>query len=67
MTNDFGTPVAEPATVPATTKLLELLAQNFTVLEDFHPAFTGSLTLMDRASRSAVTIVIVESADNSDD
>lgn len=63
MKDNFGREVKEPEAVPATIKLLALLQDNFIVLEDFHPGFTNSVTLVDRESTSAITLVIVESSD----
>jgi hypothetical protein len=61
--NDFGYDVKEPEAVPATAKFIELLAgSNFVVMEDFHPGFENSLTLVDQETKSAITVVIVESA-----
>lgn len=58
--------MSTPPTVPATTKFLELLqASDFSILEDFHPAYPDSLTLIDPSTHSGITIIIVESADNS--
>jgi hypothetical protein len=57
-----------PATVPATLRFLALVAESeFAVLEDFHPAWPGSVTLVDPHSRSAITVAIVESADADED
>jgi hypothetical protein len=54
-------------TVPATVKLLSLLqGSGFIVLDDFHPNFPDSLTLVDPDTRSAVTIGVLEAADSHD-
>ncbi len=54
-------PASPVQTVGATVKLLTLLADNFDVLDDFHPAYPGSVTLVDRDSHSGITVQIVES------
>lgn len=56
------------ATVPATVKLLSLLQDSgFAVLENFHPGFPDSITLVDADSDSAITVQIVESSDATTD
>lgn len=63
MTNHSSPMPPRPETVPATLKLLSLLAEHFDVLEDFHPAYEDSITLVDSETRSGVTLVIVESVE----
>lgn len=63
MTNTPSGPSGPPQSVPATLKFLELVADHFQVLEDFHPAYEDSITLVDKTTRSAITLVIVESAE----
>jgi hypothetical protein len=61
--------VKPPKAVEATTVLLSALQDEsspFEVLEDFHPAFADSITLVHQESGSAITFVIVESADKED-
>lgn len=71
MKNDFGHAVPEPPTVPATAAFLELLSDPlkspFEVMEDFHPAFAGSLTLVHPSTHSAITVVVVESSDDGEE
>lgn len=58
----------EPRTVPATQKFLDLLqGSGFVVLDDFHPGVNGSMTLVDRETSSAITLVIFESSDEDDE
>jgi hypothetical protein len=66
MRDDFGNKVRPVKTVPATTKFLTLLLDNFSVLENFHPAFEDSVTIVDVETGSAITVVIVEAADKDD-
>lgn len=50
-------------TVGATIALLQELSREgspFDVLEDFHPGYPDSVTLVHQASHSALTLVIVE-------
>lgn len=55
--------MTQPATVPATTKFLTLVAEHFAVLENFHPGYPESISLVDPETRSGITVVIVESAE----
>lgn len=61
MSNDASGPAGPPETVPATLKLISMLSDQFDLLENFHPAYAESLTIVDRETRSAVTLVVVES------
>lgn len=67
MANNINGHHYSPEAVPATMKFLELLHNSdFEMLVDFHPGVDESITLVDRETNTAITLVVFESDDGED-